>query len=81
MSATKRVRLTRSIILNREHAEEGSIHDVPRALAFDLIGAGSAVLHLEDGEVPEPSTGVNRMEAPINADPVTKRISGPRPKK
>ncbi|MCU1316969.1 MAG: hypothetical protein JWN63_2291 [Candidatus Acidoferrum typicum] len=37
-----RVRLTRSIFLGGEHAEEGSIHDLPRRLADDLIAQGSA---------------------------------------
>ena len=34
----KRVKLTRSIILNQEHAGAGSVHEVPRALAQRLIG-------------------------------------------
>jgi hypothetical protein len=40
---TKRIRLTRSIFLNGEHAEAGSVHDMSRALADDLIAQGSAV--------------------------------------
>jgi hypothetical protein len=74
----KRLMLTRSIVLAGEHAEEGSVHDVPRALAHRLIGEGSAVHHLEEGEEPEPApTTVNRMEQPGNADPPPQRVSGP----
>jgi hypothetical protein len=40
---TKRIRLTRSIFLGGEHAEEGSVHEVAKPLADDLILQGSAV--------------------------------------
>jgi hypothetical protein len=40
---TKRVKLTRSILLNREHAEEGEVRDLPERVANDLIFADSAV--------------------------------------
>jgi hypothetical protein len=40
---TKRIRLTRSIILDGEHAEEGSTRFVEQELAKDLIAQGSAV--------------------------------------
>ncbi|MBZ5700260.1 MAG: hypothetical protein LAN84_00275 [Acidobacteriia bacterium] len=80
-SNIKRLRLTRSIILAGEHAEAGEIHDVPRALAHRLIGEGSAVQHLEEGDEPEPAPAtVNRMEHPGNADPPPQRVSGPPPK-
>jgi hypothetical protein len=79
--ATKRIELTRSIILNREHAEAGSVHEVPRALAHRLIGEGSAVHHLEDGEEPETApTSVNRMEQPESRDPQTKQVAPAPPK-
>jgi hypothetical protein len=77
----KRIKLTRSIILNREHAEEGEVHDVERALAYRLIGEGSAVHHVEEGGEPEAGpTSVNRMESPTSADPVSRRVSGKAPK-
>jgi hypothetical protein len=77
---TKRVRLTRSIILGGEHHEEGSVHEVSRALAHHLIGEGSAVHHLEEGEEPETgATTVNRMEHPGHNDPQPRRVSGPKP--
>jgi hypothetical protein len=38
-----RIRLTRSIFLDGEHAEEGSIHEIAKPLARDLILQGSAV--------------------------------------
>jgi hypothetical protein len=79
--ATKQIELTRSIILNREHAEAGSIHEVPRALAHRLIGEGSAIHHLEEGEESEGApTSVNRMERPVNADPQRKQIAPAPPK-
>jgi hypothetical protein len=40
---TKRIRLTRSILLGGEHAQEGSVHEVAKQTADDLIVAGSAV--------------------------------------
>jgi hypothetical protein len=79
--ATKQIELTRSIILNRKHAEAGSVHEVPRALAHRLIGEGSAVHHLEDGEEPETApTSVNRMEQPESRDPQTKQVAPAPPK-
>jgi hypothetical protein len=41
--SAKRIRLTRSIILDGGHAEEGSIHDLAQPLADHLIAQGSAV--------------------------------------
>jgi hypothetical protein len=79
--STKKIRLTRHIILDGEHAEEGSVFNVARPLAQRLIGEGSAVEHLEEGESPEPPAGtVNRMEHPSNADPRPERVSSPAPK-
>ena len=40
---SKRIKLTRSILLGGRHAEEGSIHEVTNPLARDLIAQGSAV--------------------------------------
>jgi hypothetical protein len=74
----KRLRLTRSIILAGEHAEEGSIHDVPHALAHRLVGEGSAEHHLEEGEEQEAGpTSVNRIVQPTNREPESRRVSGP----
>ena len=78
---TKRIRLTRSIVIAGEHAEEGEVHEVSRHLAQILVGEGSAVHHVEEGEEPETGpTTVNRMEHPTNADPPPRRISPPAPK-
>lgn len=71
----KRIRLTRSIVLGGEHADEGSVHDVARPLAHRLIGEGSAVHHLEEGEEPEKApTSVNRMDTPTHRDPPSKQV-------
>lgn len=81
MAETKKIRLLRSIILGGEHAEEGEIHEVGRALAHQLIGEGSAVHHLEEGEEPETGpTTVDRMERPGNREPAPRKISGPKAK-
>lgn len=69
----KRLRLTRAIVLSGEHAEEGSVHDVPNALAARLVGEGSA----EHVDPQYAATSVNRMESPSNRDPETRRVSGP----
>ncbi len=81
MSETKKIRLTRSIILAGQHAEEGSVHEVGSSLAHRLIGEGSAEHHLEEGDEPETGpTTVNRMEHPGHGDPPPRRIFGPKPK-
>jgi len=78
---TKKIKLLRSIVLAGEDAEEGEVHEVQRGLANRLIGEGSAVLHLEEGDEPETGpTIVDRMERPENREPAPRRISGPRPK-
>jgi hypothetical protein len=41
--STKRIRLTRSIFLDGLHGKEGSIHDVAKSLAVDLVAQGPAV--------------------------------------
>jgi len=38
-----RIRLTRSLLLDGEHAEKGSVHSVPKLFAQDLIVQDSAV--------------------------------------
>jgi hypothetical protein len=43
MTNTKRIRLTRAILLGGKHAEEGSVHELAKSLALDLIAEGSAV--------------------------------------
>jgi len=78
---TKKIQLVRDIILAGEHAEEGSVHEVGRALAHRLIGEGSAVHHLEEGEEPEAGpTSVNRMETASHADPKPRQIKPAHPK-
>jgi len=37
------IQLTRSIILNTQHAAAGTTHDLPDTLAQDLINAGAAI--------------------------------------
>jgi len=71
MKNTRTVKLTRSILLSNEHAEEGSEHEVARALASRLVGEGSAI-YTDDEEAP---TSVNRMESPTNRDPESKPIA------
>jgi hypothetical protein len=39
----RKIRITRPIFLNGEHADEGSVHDVEQGLAEDLVRQGSAV--------------------------------------
>lgn len=72
----KRIRLTRSIVLGGEHAEEGSVFDVAQALAHRLVGEGSAAHH-----VPEQApTSVNRIVTPTNADPKPRQVAPAPPK-
>jgi hypothetical protein len=76
MADTKRIRLTRSIILGPGlMGEEGEVHEVARHLAHELIGAGSAVFHVEEGEEPPAGpTTVDRMMTPGHADPAPRRV-------
>jgi hypothetical protein len=66
----RRVKLVRSIVLSGEHAEAGSVHDVPVALAQRLVGEGSAE-HVQSQDAPKSVTGVT----PPSADQTTTRIS------
>jgi hypothetical protein len=79
---TRRIRLTRSIILGGQHAEEGSVHDVAPALAHRLIGEGSAVEHLEEGEAPEksPTTVTTHMEEATSREPQPRQVAPAPPK-
>ena len=40
---TKRIRMTRSILLGGQHVEKDSVQEVAKPLADDLIASGSAV--------------------------------------
>jgi hypothetical protein len=79
---TRKVRLTRSIVLAGDIEEEGTIHEVQAALAHRLVGEGSAVHHYEEGEEPDAApTTVNRMEHAGERDPHTDQVApGPKPK-
>ena len=58
---TKRIKLTRSILLAGRDAEEGEVHEVDFELANWLISMRSAVPYPDEGEEPEAkSTAVNR---------------------
>lgn len=74
---TAKVRLTRSIVVDGEHAEKGSVHDLPAHIAQARVGEGSAEF-VEEADRP---TTVNRIASPSNADPDTSKASeGPAPK-
>ena len=72
---TLKVKLVRSIILDGEHAEEGTVHEVPRPLAHKLVGEGSAVHHENPEFPPTPeqtaATTTNRMLPADSRDPAT----------
>lgn len=69
-SKTKRLKLTRSIILNKQHAEKGSIHEVPVALAHRLVGEGSA----EHVDPQDAATSVTGEQGASNSDTATKQV-------
>jgi len=77
--STRRIQLTRSIILGGEHAEEGEVHEVHASLAHHLIGEGSAVPEEDDETDPGKATAVNRMQQASNSDPKTRRVAGAKP--
>ncbi len=75
----RRIVLRRSIVLGGTDAEEGSIHDVSRAKAIELIAEGAASLH--ESEAPDPvATSVTRMETPTNRDPKPRQVAPAPPK-
>jgi hypothetical protein len=77
----RRVRLTRSVVMNGDHAEAGEVHDVAKPLAARLIGEGSAEPHVAPGEKPgSDPTSVNRMESPTDRDPQSRRVAPAPPK-
>lgn len=69
-SKTKRLKLTRSIILNKQHAEKGTVHDVPNALANRLVGEGSA----EHVDPQDAATSVTGEQSASNSDTATKQV-------
>jgi hypothetical protein len=74
-----RIKLTRSILLGGEHAGKGEVYEISRLLAFDLIGQGSAVQYLADGEQPEPAPTleeISRMQDATVTAPKPLRIVG-----
>jgi hypothetical protein len=76
----RRIKLTRSIVLGGEHADEGSVHDVVAHLAHRLVGEGSAEhVSVEGEEESHPST-VTRMETPTTRDPAPKQVAPAPPK-
>jgi hypothetical protein len=77
--ATKRIRITSAILIEGEHAEVGSIHDVPGHMAAHLVGSGCAVFHVEEGEEAPGAPTTVRMETPDNRDPKPSRVA-PKPK-
>jgi hypothetical protein len=42
-ASMKRIRITRSILLGGEHVEKGSIRELAKPIADDLVAGGSAV--------------------------------------
>jgi hypothetical protein len=80
---TLRVKLVRSIILDGEHAEEGTVHEVPRPMAHRLVGEGSAVHHENPDFPPTPEqtavTTTNRMLPADTRDPATGTVTRTRP--
>ena len=67
---TKKIRIVRPVLIDGEHAPEGSVHSVSRRVAFDIIGSGCAVEHLEKGEQPEPAPTIARfVEDVVHSDP------------
>lgn len=78
----KKIRLTRHIILDGEHAEKDGVFIVARSLAQRLIGEGSAVEHVEEGEEPEAAaTTVGSIEQSTGVDPQAQRVSRPKDRK
>jgi hypothetical protein len=77
--ALKKIRITRAILIDGEHAEVGSVFSVPGHMAAQLVASSCAEHHVEDGEeAPAPATTV-RMVIPDHRDPKPARVA-PKPK-
>jgi hypothetical protein len=77
--ASKKIRITRAILIEGEHTEVGEVLLVPGHVAAHLVGSGCAEHHVEEGEqAPAPATTV-RMEIPDHRDPKPSRVA-PKPK-
>lgn len=81
--ATRKIKLKRSIILAGEHAERGSVHEMPANEAAALVGDGSAQFHEEsaDDELEDNRGGV-RVHDPLatNREPDIRKVADAPPK-
>jgi hypothetical protein len=62
---TKTIEITRPIVMYGKHAEKGELHEVPAAVAHELVGSGVAK-HYDDDD--DSSAGV-RVDQPTQRDP------------
>lgn len=81
--AKRKVKLKRSVILAGEHAEKGSVHEMPANEAAALVGDGSAEFHEEsaDDEIEENRGGV-RVHDPLatSREPEIRKVADAPPK-
>jgi hypothetical protein len=78
---TRKIRVTRSILLKGEHTERGTVLEVSVPLANSLVGDGSAEYHEDSADevAAENAAGVKVHEPHAqNADPIVRKVSDPR---
>ena len=80
MAATRKIRLTRSILIKGEHHEKGTVLSAPAPLAHSLVGDSAAEFHEDDAEdvAAENRKGVKAFEPHVqSADPEIRKVSDP----
>lgn len=85
--ATRKIRLTRSIIVKGEHRDKGTVLEAPNALCAHLVGDGSAEYHEDSAKevAAEEAKGVTvrdphtqQAEADIKVVSVPEKKSAPK---
>lgn len=80
---TRKIRLTRSIIVAGKHADKGEVHECPAPLAHMLVGEGSAEFVGADAEQVSSDNKLGvAVHSPKNDDPQPRKVSdaAPQPK-
>jgi len=76
MSATRKIRLTRSIILGGKHSDAGEVHECPTHLAQRLVGEGSAEYHADSAAEAEKENKMGlTVHTPRHDDPEPRKVS------
>lgn len=79
--STRKVKITKPVIVNGKHAAAGDVHELPANEAQELIGAGTAEEHLEEGQETRHATTVRDDSQVQHRDPTMAQHADPVPHK